>query len=1036
MAQYNIGPRIGIEGEAQFRSQISRINSEYRSMDSYLKAVEKSMEQQGVTQERLALKSNAIRQQIDAQNRAYAEYSNMLAKINALEGDHAAEITRYEGALLHTETTLGDLKSALAQTEQAMSDLASGAEKIDSATLNAEQNIAAYRQEVSRLNDEFDAAKTYTDAVSRTMSATGRSMEGLSNQATGLYRQIDLQQQIFVSLQSELNEAATLYGENSAEVLRLSAAIEDVKYTVSGLERELGDTELAMIDVANGIEDVGDSADSAEPKVLSFWDMLKAGIASGAILNTIERVGEFVVEIGSKAIEAAADVKAANAQFQQTFGELEGRASSALDSISDKTGIAVTRLQGGYTALYAFTKSVGGDQETALNIAQRALTAAADSAAYYDRSMEDATETLQSFLKGNYENDAALGIAATETTRNAKANELYAKSFKELTEAQKVDTLLAMVEAGNAASGALGQAAREADAWTNVTGEAAEATRLLLAQLGSPILAGLTPLIQGYTNALKEMTQQSSYQKLTQDVAAFEAGLSAADAALADSNSKMAATAGLAENYVRRLQQIEAAGLTTAEAQQEYALTVDLLNGLLPELGLSIDNVTGKLNRNSDAILGNISSLRKQAEQQAKNAYYKSIIDEFTEAYKSQEEARLRLIELEERERQLVEQGADATRQYTEEMLSSTGGMASMSQGLSALDQELVNNRAEQVALTNAMEQQSQLLDEQEQRLLTAEKAYSDYAAAGQAAAESAEVQVDAQDALKQAFDDARAAARESIDSQIGLFQELADESDWTAEKIITNWEKQREAFANYEENLKKATELGLDEALVEQLSDGSEQSMMILDALVNDTELSVDEINAAFGGLNESKESLSTTLAEMKTITSQGLDQLVKYAEAAGLDIVNGASNGILNNIGKYEQALKRLASRGQQAYKHEWSINSPSRVMQQLTEYIPDAAVMTIERRTPDYERALADFASAGQTAYQSELDAVANYPSLMAGTPGYGVASTTSTRNVAYGGISININTQPGQDERAIADAVLQELTVRLGQEEAIW
>ena len=39
MSQYNIGPKIGIEGEREFRSQISRINSEYRSMDSYLKAL-------------------------------------------------------------------------------------------------------------------------------------------------------------------------------------------------------------------------------------------------------------------------------------------------------------------------------------------------------------------------------------------------------------------------------------------------------------------------------------------------------------------------------------------------------------------------------------------------------------------------------------------------------------------------------------------------------------------------------------------------------------------------------------------------------------------------------------------------------------------------------------------------------------------------------------------------------------------------------------------------------------------------------------
>ncbi len=125
---------------------------------------------------------------------------------------------------------------------------------------------------------------------------------------------------------------------------------------------------------------------------------------------------------------------------------------------------------------------------------QRAPTrAAADSAAYYDRSIEDATETLQSFLKGNYANDAALGIAATETTRNTAANEKYAKSFQELSEAQKVDVLLSMVEAGNKASGALGQAARESDSWENATGELKEAQRQLQAVLGKPVLKKYNP---------------------------------------------------------------------------------------------------------------------------------------------------------------------------------------------------------------------------------------------------------------------------------------------------------------------------------------------------------------------------------------------------------------------------------------------------------------------------------------------------------------------------------------------------------------
>lgn len=910
MSQYNIGPRIGIEGEAQFRQQISRINSEYRSMDSYLKALDKSMAQNGRSQEALAAKSNVLRQQIGLQEQRYASLSDAVEKATAKFGPGSDEVMRFQGTLL------------------------------------------------------------------------------------------------------------------------------DVDNTMTSLVRELDSTEDELRRLSLGIDDVGDSADSAEPKVLSFGDMFKAGIASGAILNGLERAGEMIVEIGSRAIEAAADVKAANAQFSQTFGDLEGRATSALDNISDKTGIAVTRLQGGYTALYAFTKSVGGDQETALNIAQRALTAAADSAAYYDRSMEDATETLQSFLKGNYENDAALGIAATETTRNAKANELYAKSFKDLTEAQKVDTLLAMVEAGNKASGALGQAAREADSWTNVTGEAAEATRLLLAQLGSPILAGLTPMIQGYTKALQEMTRQSSWEQLRTDIDGFQTALAEADATLADSNGKMAATAGIAEQYVKRLETIEAAGLNTADAQREYAQTVELLNATVPGLDLTIDRNTGRITQNTDAIRGSIRAMKEQAKQQAKQAYYKRIIDEQAKAYEALYAAQAREQELLAQREYLLANGAQLYDSMSYAQAGSTQAMTQFNSQLTEEDRALAAVNLELTALGGEIRVSEEAIAAIDGQLKNAAIALGDYAEAGDAASGAAARQAQAQQDLAKKFDAARTAARESIDSQIGLFQELADENDWTAEKIIKNWEKQQQAFTNYEDNLKKATELGLDEALVQQLSDGSQQSMQILEALVGGTEVKVDEINAAFGGLNKSKENLSITLAEMKTITNQGLDQIVKYAEAAGLDIVNGASNGILNNIGKYEQALKRLASRGQQAYKHEWSINSPSRVMQQLTDYIVDGAVIQLDRRTPDMERAMTDLAVAGQDAYlQQQLDAVAQYPSVMQGVPGYG-GNTTNTRNVAYGGISININTQPGQDVHSIAEVVLEELTVRLGQEGASW
>lgn len=205
-------------------------------------------------------------------------------------------------------------------------------------------------------------------------------------------------------------------------------------------------------------------------------------------------------------IEAAAEVKALNAQFDQTFGDLKDNAQSLIDGVAESSQILDTRLKATASSIYAFAKSNGMDSATALNMMSEALQITADSAAYYDRSLEETGETLKSFLKGNYANDAALGISCTETTRNIAANKLYGKSFADLSEAQKQLTLLQMVKDANELSGAMGQAAREADGWENVTGNLKEAWKQLLAAVGQPMLALAIPVVKNITAALQELT--------------------------------------------------------------------------------------------------------------------------------------------------------------------------------------------------------------------------------------------------------------------------------------------------------------------------------------------------------------------------------------------------------------------------------------------------------------------------------------------------------------------------------------------------
>lgn len=216
-----------------------------------------------------------------------------------------------------------------------------------------------------------------------------------------------------------------------------------------------------------------------------------------------------MISTGKEAVESAAQVKAETSQLAQTFGSMRQTAEKSIKRVADSSGILDTRLKSTGTSIYAFAKTSGMDGTQALTLMEDALQVAADSAAYYDRSLEDTSETLKSFLKGNYANDAALGLSATEFTRNAAAMKLYGKSFQDLSEAQKQLTLLQMVKDANALSGAEGQAARESEGWENVLGNLKEAWRQLLAVVGQPVLQGATMAVQKLTEVLTYLTEKA-----------------------------------------------------------------------------------------------------------------------------------------------------------------------------------------------------------------------------------------------------------------------------------------------------------------------------------------------------------------------------------------------------------------------------------------------------------------------------------------------------------------------------------------------
>ena len=364
-----------------------------------------------------------------------------------------------------------------------------------------------FRSELNSIGQQLRTLNTEMKAVTTAFDANESSQKRLATQSDVLTRQLSLQEQQVTDIQKALDYAKSNYAENSNEVQRWQQALNTAT-------ADMNKTKAA-------IKDLGDESGKSGKKVSTFTEVLKANLLSTAIVKGVKTITGAVKNMASEFVESAADVKAETAAFEQTFGNFAGTATAAIGRVADSSGILQTRLNTLGSKIYAFARSSGGDVEQSMSLMERALQAAADSAAYYDTSVEQATESLQSFLKGNYANDAALGLSATEATRNAAAMKLFGDEFKNLTEIQKQETLLQMVLDSQKLSGAMGQAAREADGWENVLGNLSETWRQFQANVGAPVLENLVPIIQNITTALQGWINGVDWDAFTSDFNSF-----------------------------------------------------------------------------------------------------------------------------------------------------------------------------------------------------------------------------------------------------------------------------------------------------------------------------------------------------------------------------------------------------------------------------------------------------------------------------------------------------------------------------------
>lgn len=430
---------------------------------------------------------------------------------------------------------ISDLKRGITEANKniklANAQFKAAAAGMDDWQKSSEGINAKLKQLKSVLTEEISKLENYKKQLSeveKASSENGKRADELKSKLNQLANQgVSKTSDEYKKYEKQLNdvEKEQIANENAADKLRIT--ILNQQATVNKTEKEIRNYNTAL----ENLEDESDKAENSTNdlnKELNNSDKVaqkaKEGfsVIKGALANLVadgfKKTISAAKEFAGSMLETAAEVKAQKSQFEQTFGDMADSATDAIGRVANSTGIVDTRLQETATQIYAFAKASGATVPEAMSLMETALTATADTAAYYDKSLEDSAETLQSFLKGNYANDAALGVSCTEFTRNAKATELFGKKYNDLTEIQKQQTLLKMVTDSQELSGAMGQASREADGWENVQGNLNETWKQFKAQVGTPFLEALIPVIQDVTSSFKSWADSVDWNAFGENI--------------------------------------------------------------------------------------------------------------------------------------------------------------------------------------------------------------------------------------------------------------------------------------------------------------------------------------------------------------------------------------------------------------------------------------------------------------------------------------------------------------------------------------
>lgn len=428
------------------------------------------------------------------------------------------------------------------------------------------------------------------------------------------------------------------------------------------------------------------------------------------------------------------------------------------------------------------------------------------------------------------------------------------------------------------------------------------------------------------------------------------------------------AEAATYQNLADKLYELADKTNKTASDKAQMNTIVDQLNGAMPELGLSIDETTGALNREKSAVDAVIDSMKQQA---LANAYQ----EQANKAASDLAEAQIQLSEAEEVLYDLRSQAVKKINEHNAAVQDGTESVQEMASSYAAAGEPVDKYALQLNALSGQIKEQEEVVaglqgttseaDERYNKI--AEKAYEYKTAVEESNQGVSDSATEMSDEVKQAYEDMKTSIQNSLKGIVNEYEEFSGDKEISAEDIIKHMHSSENAANQWVQNMKTLAGRagdGMTKELYDHLLELGPQSANLVKACTEMTKPQLEEYARSFSAtsgeaVEASTEELSAISANWENAGQEIAQKAGEVGEKSGKEHTEKAKSGIESGQKEVTEAAKKG---GEEAGKESQKATADG--IQQNSGQVSQAAGDSMKKAADTARTYRSSFESVGQS------------------------------------------------------------------------